>query len=208
MTEQPPAQSEAEWLAEKETELLYGPEGPAQSTENEARRLAVKARTTGVQPAGVEIRMRNELGQTILELLAALSDAEAKLREVERERENYAKQEWDVNTALAEADVPRSDGVDEPLYSQAHRVRLLRERAEAAEAKLREYQGWLAEANKVLGDQSLKLREYADRELLLLDVAQAARFEEECAPELRHDAKVRKLRALAALTRSNDEEAE
>ncbi len=38
-----------------------------------------------------------------------------------------------VHLALAEADVPRADGNDEPLYSEQHRVRLLRERAEQAE---------------------------------------------------------------------------
>jgi hypothetical protein len=40
-----------------------------------------------------------------------------------------------IHTALAEADVPRSEGVDEPLFSDAHRVRLLRERAERAESR-------------------------------------------------------------------------
>jgi hypothetical protein len=46
-----------------------------------------------------------------------------------------------IHTALAEANVPRSEGVGEPLFSDAHRVRLLyqdRDEARAQVERMRE----------------------------------------------------------------------
>jgi hypothetical protein len=53
-----------------------------------------------------------------------------------------------IHTALAEANVPRSEGVGEPLFSDAHRVRLLyqdRDEARAQVERMRE------EADRQLG---------------------------------------------------------
>jgi hypothetical protein len=49
----------------------------------------------------------------------------AERNQARAERDALARQLDDVHTALAEANVPRADAVDEPLYSEAHRVRLL-----------------------------------------------------------------------------------
>jgi len=68
------------------------------------------------------------LGADLFSLLAELEQAEKDLE--------------GIRLALAEADVPRSDGGDEPLYSEQHRVRLLRERAEQAEKIIAHLEAW------------------------------------------------------------------
>lgn len=95
------------------------PEGSADDTVDvEAVRL--------VAGYGKEFADRYEVAQEFVERLAAVT----------RERDGLAHDLDGVHLALAEANIERAAGIDEPLWSEQHRVRLLRERAEAAEAEL------------------------------------------------------------------------
>lgn len=87
--------------------------------------LQLIARGEGLTSRGTQAK---QAARTALSLYADLAARDEQIERLESERD-------EVQTALAEANVPRAAAVDELLYSQAHRVRLLRERTEQAEAE-------------------------------------------------------------------------
>lgn len=90
------------------------------------RVIQLAARFTGLIPPGPDAA-NAIVGKIVDEALAVdsrLAAAESALTEAQRERD-------DVHTALAEANVERAAGIDEPLWSEAHRVRLLYQQRDA-----------------------------------------------------------------------------
>jgi hypothetical protein len=105
-----------------------------------------------------------------------------------------------VHLALAEANIPRADGVDEPLYSEQHRVRLLRERAEQAERARDSAEKDLAAMGRELA-QAERERDEARTEASGFYGGEIKRLNAELAVERGAEARLAKVPALVEAAR-------